>query len=76
MIVSLQAFDVCCETPGCRSTYGVPSRDERRARELEEVATHFDGWERDGEQLVCPSCARKRWHAKHSLVAAGCSAPR
>lgn len=61
MIVEIVAFEVCCDTPGCKRTYGVPSRSEHRAQENEEAATHLDGWERVRGELLCPQCARQRW---------------
>jgi hypothetical protein len=74
MITKIEAYDVSCSD--CERVYGAPSRDLLAAMGRADVLVQHEGWEREGDKLVCPSCARQRWYAKHSLVAAGCPAPR
>ncbi len=74
MIREIRAWDVGCQD--CERVYGMPCRDPLDALVRADILVNHEGWERDGDKLICPSCARQRWQARHSLVSAGVPAPR
>jgi hypothetical protein len=72
MIREVKAYQTVCSV--CDEPAGIPRIDLDVALCQADSLVSRYGWERDGDKLVCPTCARRRWHAKHSLVSAGCSA--
>jgi hypothetical protein len=71
MIHEIKAYDVSCSV--CEKTWGLPDRSLAHALDkATRLATH-EGWERDGERIVCPKCARERWQREcaSNLVLSG-----